>query len=146
MNTIPEITISYSSKVNLSNAPIIKGSLDAADILLSGWDDLEVRESFKILLLNRANKVKAIYEVSRGGVSATVVDPKLVFAVALKTLSSAIILCHNHPSGNLMPSNADIQLTKKLVSGAKLLEMNVLDHIILSPEGDYYSFADESLI
>ena len=80
-----------------------------------------------------------------GSVSGTVVDPKLVFSVALKSMASFIILGHNHPSGNLKPSNADIDLTKKLKEGGKLLDLLILDHIILSRRG-YYSFVDEGLI
>ena len=101
-----------------------------------------MQEQFKILLLNRANKVLGIYEVSTGGMSGTVADPKLIFATALKACASSIILSHNHPSGNLKPSNADLQLTQKVKEGGKLLDIEVYDHIILTTEG-YYSFADE---
>ncbi len=103
---------------------------------------IEFVEQFKIILLNRANKVLGIYEVSTGGVSGTVADPKLIFAAAIKTCSSGIILAHSHPSGNLQPSQADIALTRKIKEGGRLLEIPVLDHIIVTSEG-YYSFADE---
>jgi DNA repair protein RadC len=83
--------------------------------------------------------------ISRGGISGTVADPKLIFAAALKASASSIILAHNHPSGSLKPSEADIRLTKKLKEGGLYLEIPVLDHIILSKEG-YYSFADEGLL
>jgi DNA repair protein RadC len=97
------------------------------------------------MFTNRANKVLGIFELSTGGVSGTVADPKLIFAAALKVAASGLILSHNHPSGNLQPSQADIDLTRKIKEAGKLLEIQLLDHIILTTEG-YYSFADEGLI
>ncbi|WP_317168263.1 JAB domain-containing protein [Pontibacter pamirensis] len=102
-------------------------------------------EQFKVMLLNRANKVLGIYETSTGGVAGTVADPKLIFVAALKACASSIVLCHNHPSGNLKPSAADLQLTKKIKQGGELLDIAVLDHIILTSES-YYSLADEGLL
>jgi DNA repair protein RadC len=103
-----------------------------------------------MLLLNRANKVLGIFEVSSGSATGTVADPKLVFAAAIKTNACGIILAHyvkahNHPSGNLQPSQADIDLTRRMKEGGKLLEIQLLDHVILTSEG-YYSFADEGLL
>ena len=98
-----------------------------------------------MLLLNRANKVLGIVEISKGGTAGTVVDPKIVFAAAIKTNCSAIILAHNHPSGNLRPSDQDIRLTRKLKECGNLLEINVWDHLIITREG-YLSFADEGLL
>ena len=97
----------------------MSSSKDAYSILLDSWDDekLEFVEQFKVLLLNRANRVLGIYEASTGGVSGTVADPKLVFAAALKSNATAIILAHNHPSGQLKPSDADLKLTQKLKEG-----------------------------
>lgn len=86
----------------------------------------------------------AICPISKGGVSGTVVDLKIVFAAALKGRASSIILAHNHPSGNLKPSQADIELTRKFRKAGEILDISVLDHLILSPDGDYYSFADEN--
>ena len=108
-------------------------------------DDLEIREEFNILLLNRANHVLGWFNVSVGGTSATVIDPKLIFSVALKCNASGVILAHNHPSGNLNPSDADLNLTTKLKEGGKILEIKILDHIILTSES-YYSFADEGIM
>jgi DNA repair protein RadC len=98
-----------------------------------------------VILLNRANKVLGICEVSTGGVAGTVADPKVIFAAALKALASSIILSHNHPSGNLAPSQADIELTHKLKAAGRFLELPILDHIIMTSEG-YYSFADEGVL
>lgn len=144
---VAEIQLTYKTKVKPSQRPKITSSKEAYGILLDNWDEgkLEFVEQFKILLLNRANRVLGIYEVSTGGVSGTVADPKLVFAAAINANASAMILAHNHPSGQLKPSQADIQLTKKLTEGGRLLEIPVLDHIIVTSEG-YYSFADEGVL
>jgi DNA repair protein RadC len=144
---VAEIQLSYRSKVKPSQRPKVSSSKDAYDILLENWDEdkLEFIEQFKVLLLNRASKVLGIYEASTGGVSGTVADPKLIFAAAIKANASAVILSHCHPSGQLKPSDADINLTKKLIEGGKFLEIQVLDHIIITSES-YCSFADEGLM
>lgn len=144
---VAEIQLTYKTKVKPSQRPKITSSKEAYEILLGSWDEdkLEFVEQFKILLLNRANKVLGIYEVSTGGVSGTVADPKLIFAAAINANASAIILSHSHPSGQLKPSQADITLTKRLTEGGRLLEIPVLDHIIVTGEG-YYSFADEGVL
>jgi DNA repair protein RadC len=141
-----EVKLSYSTKVQMTERPQIRSSRDAADLFYGHWpEDLELRESFYVLLLNRANRVNGIYQVSTGGIAGTVVDAKLVFAAALKSLSCAVILAHNHPSGNLQPSQADLELTRKLKDAGQTLDILVLDHLILTRHG-YYSFADEGLI
>ncbi len=143
---VSEIELTYKNKVNPCDRPQITNSRQSYDILLHNWSDqLDWIEEFNILLLNRANRVLGFYNVSKGGQSSTVVDAKVVFAAALKSRCVGIILAHNHPSGALHPSLADIQLTKKLVAGAKLLDLKILDHIIVTPY-DYYSFADEGKI
>ncbi len=124
--------------------PRINRSIDAYEILKSNLMDIP-HEEFWIILLNRANRVLKKYQVSQGGVAGTVADPKIIFKTALEELASGIILAHNHPSGNLNASQADIDLTKKIIAGAKLLEMQVLDHIILAGQ-KYFSFADEGMI
>ena len=144
---VAEIQLSYKSKVKPSQRSKITRSKDAYEILHENWDGdkLEFVEQFKVILLNRANYVLGIYEASTGGVSGTVADPKLIFAAAIKANASAIILAHNHPSGQLKPSVADLQLTKKMKEGGKLLEVPVLDHVIITSES-YYSFADEGVL
>lgn len=144
---VAEVQLVYKSKVKPSLRPRITSSRDAQQIFMSCWDDtkLELAEQFKVMLLNRAHKVLGIYELSTGGVSGTVADPKLIFAAALKGVASGIILAHNHPSGNLQPSQSDIDLTRKLKEAGRFLEIQVMDHLILSTEG-YYSFSDEGLI
>jgi|SRR6478736_4895188 len=144
---VAEIHLSYKSNVRPSQRPKVTSSRESYQILFSTWDKdkVEFVEQFKILLLNRANKVLGIVDITSGTSTATIVDPKLIFAAALKANACSIIGAHNHPSGNRTPSQADIHLTKKLIDGGKLLEIQVLDHIIVTTEG-YYSFADEGLI
>lgn len=119
----------------------ISSSNDAYKILVPYLGHLKV-EQFWVLLLNQANKVLAKHNISQGGITATVVDPKIVFQIALKENATSIILAHNHPSGNLKPSQADISLTEKLKKAGEFLDLKVLDHLIVT-QSDYYSFADE---
>lgn len=143
---VSEISIIYKPK--RGQRPQITCSQDAFTVLtkIYDWDTIEAYETFWILLLNRANRVIGAYEVSNGSVAGTVVDAKLIFAVALKCLACSIVLSHNHPSGSLNPSQADIDLTRKLVEAGKVLDIIVVDHILIVADGWYYSFADESLI
>ena len=143
---LAEIEVSYRTTVKASERRKITNSKDSESVFREIWSDsMELKEEFYILLLNRANKILGWYKVSEGGMSGTVVDPKLIFSTALKGLASSIILSHNHPSGNLKPSEQDITLTKRLKQAGELLEIPVLDHLILSNEG-YYSFADEGIM
>lgn len=145
---VSEIKISYRSKVNLSEAPQIKCSDDAFQVAFHAWDkgEIEMREEFKLMLVNRANKVKGIVDISLGGTAGTVVDMKILFATILKSLSSSFIVFHNHPSGNIFPSQADKDLTNKIKKAAELFDLLLLDHIIVTPSGTYYSFADEGIL
>lgn len=122
----------------------ITGSRDCFDILKPHLQDLR-HEEFWILMLNRANRLIKKHQVSQGGVAGTVADPKIIFKISLAELASGIILAHNHPSGNLTASQADIDLTKKLVEAGKLLEIQVLDHLIVAGQ-KYFSFADEGML
>ena len=144
---VSEVELVYRSKIKPSQRPVIKQSRDAYDILLSNWDrnKIEFVEQFKVLYLNRGNRVIAIYEVSTGGLTGTVADPRLIYTTALKLNATALILCHNHPSGNHTPSTADRHLTEKIIKAGKFLDIQVSDHIILTSEG-YYSFSDEGIL
>jgi DNA repair protein RadC len=119
-------------------------SKDAVDIFQPMLGDIS-HEEFWVLFLNRANMVTGKHAVSSGGMTGTVVDPKMVFKAALEAKAVGIILCHNHPSGNVKPSQQDIDLTRKLVAAGKLMEISVLDHVIVAQSG-YYSFADEGVM
>ena len=100
----------------------------------------------KVMLLNRASRVLGIADLSTGGTNGCLVDLKVVFQFAIKANASSIILAHNHPSGNIKPSQADINITKKVSEGANILDLQILDHLILTPEEKYYSMADEGFI
>jgi DNA repair protein RadC len=147
LTRVAEVKLSYRNKVKPSERTQVTCSTDSYQVLKASWDSgkLEFVEQFKVLLLNRANRVLGIYELSTGGMAGTVADPKLIFVAALKACASGIILSHNHPSGNLKPSAADLQLTKKMKAGGELLDIVVLDHIIITSES-YYSLADEGLL
>lgn len=124
--------------------PRISGSKDAFELLRAHLQDIQ-HEEFWIILVNRANRVIRKQQISQGGVAGTVADPKIIFKAALEALASGVILAHNHPSGNLVASPADIQLTRKLKEAGKLLEIQVLDHLIVSGQ-NYFSFADEGML
>ena len=147
-NKVNEIRISYKDKISLSKSPAIKSSADAGKLLFETWDKntIEVQESFKVLLLNNSNKIKGIYQLSTGGITGTLVDIRILFAVILKSLSVAVILSHCHPSGKLIPSEADKQLTQKIKNAAAFFDVKVLDHLIIVPNGEYYSFADNNIL
>ncbi len=145
---VNEIEISYKEKIKISDAPKVRCSEDAANLLFDRWDKNTIgfQESFKILLLNNNNNVKGIYELSKGGISATFVDVRILFATVLKSLSVGIILAHNHPSGQLKPSEMDKALTSKIKKASKYFDIKVLDHLIITPNGEYYSFADNGIL
>jgi len=122
----------------------ITSSKQAYDFMKSVFLDLP-HEEFWLLLLNRSNSVIRKECISRGGVAGTVVDAKIIFKIALDNLASSIMLFHNHPSGNLKPSDSDIAITKKMKEAGALLEISVLDHIIITDDS-YFSFNDEGMI
>jgi DNA repair protein RadC len=122
----------------------IRSSAEVATFLQSRLKD-RLTEVFAVAFLNRANKVNHLEVISEGGVTGTVADPRVIFKKALQYNAVSLILCHNHPSGNLQPSRADEELTIKLREAARFFDMQVLDHVIVSEEG-YFSFADEGLI
>ncbi|HEX6223398.1 MAG TPA: DNA repair protein RadC [Chryseolinea sp.] len=124
--------------------PKVSGSREVYDLIKADLLDI-AHEEFWILLLNRANRLIKKIQISQGGVAGTVADPKIIFKFALDELASGIILAHNHPSGNLTASQADLDLTRKLKEAGKLLDIQVLDHLIVAGQ-KYFSFADEGLI
>jgi DNA repair protein RadC len=124
--------------------PKITGSCDAAAIFIPLLGDLD-HEEFWILLLNRYNKVIDRYMASKGGITGTVIDVRSIMKTAVDKLATSMILCHNHPSGNLTPSDADQQITHKLKEAGKIMDIQVLDHVIIIQQ-KYFSFADEGLI
>ena len=144
---VAEVELVYKTKVKASERPKVNSSKDIYNILRQVWDEnkIDMLEEFKVIFLNRANRVTGVYDASSGGITGTVADPRLILAAAIKSLSVSIVLSHNHPSGNLKPSRADEELTLKIKEAASYHDIRVIDHIIISSEG-YYSFADEGLI
>ena len=125
----------------VTDAHSVRSSKDAYHAFESLVSDLP-HEEFWILLLNRSNRIIGKSKISQGGVAGTVIDIKLILKTAVENLASSVILCHNHPSGNLRPSNSDIEITRKLKAAAEYLDVKLLDHIILT-DHSYYSFLDE---
>ena len=144
---VAEVELVYKTKVKASDRPHIIHSKDTANLLRNLWDQdkIDFVEQMNLLLLNRANRVLGIVNISTGGVTGTVADPKLILVSALKANACGIIIAHNHPSGNTTPSYADQQLTQKIKMAAQYIDIRLLDHIIVTSEG-YYSFADEGLL
>ena len=146
MMIVSEIEITYNPIIKPSERVKITGAKEAAELFRSIWDkNLLIRESFYAMYLNRANKVLGFHLVSKGGVTGTVVDPKCVYQVALKANSTNVLVAHNHPSGNTEPSSADIAITRKLKEAGLMLDIQLLDHIILLPEG-FISMANEGYV
>lgn len=144
--TVSEVELHFKNKISPRDRPQIKGSRTAYDVLLSIWDinKIELVEQFAIMLLDSQCRCLGVSKLSTGGSSACIVEPKLIFATALKAQASGIILAHNHPSGCVKPSKADIELTETLTQGAKLLGMYITDHLIIS-RYDYHSFMENGL-
>lgn len=146
MFNFSEITINWKPLVGLTNNPKITSSADADRIFKTYWSEkISYKEEFYILLLNQENRVLGISKISEGGLAGTVVDAKMIFQAALKANAAAIILAHNHPSGNLRPSDADKNITDKIAAAGKFLDIKVLDHVILTYES-FYSFSDNGLL
>jgi DNA repair protein RadC len=144
LTSASEIELRYISKVRPKDRPKVVKAKDAYLIFKQSWNEhtIELLEEFKVLMLSNSNRVLGIYTASKGGINMVYVDIRLVFACALKLCACGIIICHNHPSGSLKPSNADIQLTERYRAAGKLLDITLLDHLLISSEG-YYSFADQ---
>lgn len=142
---IPEITL------KMKNSGIkkckITSSKDIATFMRDIFDSetLEIYESMFAVFLNRSNNTIGYFKVSQGGLSGTVIDIRLILKTALESLSHSIIICHNHPSGNTEPSDADKQITSKLKQAASFMDIQILDHIVLTADS-YFSFCDEGLL
>ena len=146
---VAEVTLTYVTKVKPSESLTVACSRDAHKIFFDSWDiaTIEHKETVKMLLLNRANKVLGITTISEGGISGSLMDVRMIYQYAMKGNASGIIIAHNHPSGNSNPSESDLKITQKIKEAGNLLDIQLLDHIILTPERDLYrSFADEGQI
>nr|WP_295933715.1 JAB domain-containing protein [uncultured Dyadobacter sp.] len=141
---VAEIDLIYTPSYKVSERPKVSSPESSYQILLHSWNKgkLGFIEEFKVLLLNRGNRVLRIYNVCRGGITSTTADIRLIFAAALKAGATGMILAHNHPSGTLWPSPQDRQLTQRIKQVAQLMEIDLLDHLILTSES-FYSFAEQ---
>lgn len=141
-----EIEIHYKPQLHKLEAPKITSYKQSEEFLRKIWaDDIEYRERFYALFLNRNNRLLGYTLISMGGAAGTVADIKMIFQPALLMHASCIIIAHNHPSGNTNPSETDIRLTKKVIEAGEVLEIKVLDHIILTAS-DCYSFLNENIV
>lgn len=145
---LAEVELIYRNKTKVSDRPRVQTSREVYRLLKRSWDTnkIELLEQFKIVLTDRRNACIGIADISTGGVSGCVADPKIMFANALKARATGMIMAHNHPSGALKPSQADIELTQRMVKGGKYLDITVLDHLIVTSEDKYYSFSDEGMM
>lgn len=145
-HNIQEVTIHYK-RPNVSVMPKIDSSKDAENVIRSIVDvsRIDHKEFFWVILLSRGNRVLGVAKTAEGSTEGVSVNLKEIFQLTIKSNAAAVILCHNHPSGNLQPSQADVSITKKVKEFAKLLDVAVLDHLIITTEG-YYSFVDEGVL
>ena len=134
-----EVKLTYKSKVKASERIQIKNAGEAAELLFQTWDmtTIEHIEEVKMILLNRANRVLGVASISRGGLSGSIMDTRVIMQYAIKTNASAVILAHNHPSGSLEPSEADKKITKRVRDVLELVDINLLDHLILNKDEKY---------
>lgn len=146
-NIVKEIELYYPNVVE--QPPVfIRNSIDASQVVFSVFNknQLNIREVFVVIYLNRANQVLGSSCEFKGGITGVVVDPRLIFSIALKCLAVSIVVAHNHPSGNLKPSSEDEFLTNKIKDIGNLLDIQLLDHLIVNNKGEYYSFMDNGNI
>ena len=137
--TISEVRLVYRTKIKASDILQIKCSKDAFDIFMESWDldSIEHIEEFKIMLLTRSNKVLGIASISKGGISGTVTDVRIILQLAIKSNASGLIACHYHPSGNLNTSESDTKITKKIKESGNIMDIQLLDHLIITAEDSY---------
>ena len=145
---ISEVRLVYRTKIKASDRPQVKCSKDAFEIFMESWDldSIEHFEEFKLMLLTRSNKVLGIAPILKGGISGTVTDVRIILQAAIKSNASGLIVCHNHPSGNLNPSESDTKLTQKIKESGSIMDIQLLDHLIITAEDSYYSYADNGYI
>jgi DNA repair protein RadC len=144
---VAEIELIYRSKIKPNERPRIIDSRSAYEVFLKTWnkDLIELQEEFKVMMLNTAGRLMGIYPLFRGGMTATTVDPRLIYVAALETGANSVILAHNHPSGEVRPSKADEKITGEIKAGAQLLRINLNDHLIITPD-TFFSFAQQGLL
>jgi DNA repair protein RadC len=148
LSIVSEVQLVYRTKVTPSERPQLKSSKEAFKLIFDTWDrdTIELYEEVKLLLLNRSNRVLGLVSLSKGGQSGSIIDVRLVFAYAIKASAQSILIVHNHPSGATSPSDSDKKITDKLQSAGRIMDISLLDHLIITPDGNYFSFADEGIL
>lgn len=148
ISSVPEIDIVKVDLIKFEGKNKVTSSETAANVFREFWSEnsINVQEHFNVLLLNRSNRPIGIYQLSKGGIDSTIADIELISAVAVKALAKGVIVAHNHPSGELSPSEPDKNMTKQLKEALKLFHISLLDSMILAPSGGYYSFLDEGIM
>jgi DNA repair protein RadC len=146
--SVREVRLSYIPDSGILKRKNIGSAHDAFMQLLEGYDKdtIGMQEQFVVLLLNQANKPLGIYKASTGGITGTMADIRLIMVAALKSLATGIIISHNHPSGNTMPSEQDFALTKQIKDACKIMSITLLDHVIVTADHTFYSFANEGTL
>jgi DNA repair protein RadC len=148
LTSISEVRLVYRTKIKASERLQVKCSKDAFDIFMENWDldSIEHFEEFKLMLLSRSNMVLGIASISKGRINATLADFRIILQFAIKANASGMIICHNHPSGALTPSESDTKIAQKIRDAGLLLDIQLLDSLILTMDGTYHSFADNGLL
>lgn len=144
---LPMVKLSFVNELSATERKKVTGSREAADLFRQLYEagTIEHKEFFFAMYMNRAGHFLGLQKISEGGVSSTVVDVKIIIQAAILANASCIIVCHNHPSGTLKPSSQDIDLTRRLQAAAKLFDIQISDHLILT-ESSYFSFADDGVL
>jgi DNA repair protein RadC len=142
LHNVSEVKLTYESNYTGRKKIKVKSSAEVFELMLPCWEQIEYRESFKVLLLDMSNHVLGINIVSLGGISKTIVDIKMVLQGALLANASAIVAVHNHPSGDMKPSVEDDGITNKIKQASKIMDIELIDHLIITKDG-YFSYADE---
>lgn len=145
--SIAEIELSYKPTIKILHLPVVIGSYGVYRLFMYSWDKGKIGfvEQFKVMLLNRANRILGICTLSTGHNNQTPVDLKLLFGVVLKAAACSIVLAHNHPSGSVLPSRGDFAITARIKEAASLLDILLIDHLIVS-EANYFSFSDDGAL
>ena len=141
LSNVSEVKLTYESNNKNKRKMKVNSSTKIYELMLKNWEQIEYRETFKILFLDRAKQALGVNTVSLGGISETTVDIKMILQGALLANASGIIACHNHPSGNVKPSFEDDVITLKIKQAAKIMDIELIDHLIIAPDG-YYSYSD----
>jgi DNA repair protein RadC len=144
MEQVSEITVSYRPPKGSKNSPILSTSGDAFQAIYPHFNQATIylQEQFLVCYLDRGNRIKGVFSGFKGGITGTVADVRIILGIALKSASSGIILAHNHPSGNIKASDTDMRLTSKIKAACEIMDIQLLDHLIVSPNNTYMSFAD----